>query len=181
MTSAVYCRDSTLALLRMIINYYLYFITYPLKCDCCRERPMTSDTASSQPAANGPYNTPISDTPTSAGAEHPVQLIPKAGQVGNFSIDFAELHLDQIVDIRTWIVVMVGQGEQFAHLRHAKAEFARAPHKSERRQMFVRVIAVIAIGSVGSWKDALALVIADGFRLSAGCPSQFADTHCLTL
>src|SRR3546814_20715269 len=75
---------------------------------------------------------------------------------------------------------MVGQGEQFAHLRHAKAEFARAPHKSERRQMFVRVIAVIAIGSVGSWKDALALVIADGFRLGAGCPSQFADTPCLT-
>lgn len=48
---------------------------------------------------------------------------------------------------------MVGQGEQFAHLRHAEAEFARTSHECQRRQMVLRIIAIVAVGPVCGGQD----------------------------
>lgn len=54
-----------------------------------------------------------------------------------FTVDLAKLLLHQLVDIFAGLVVLIREGEQFPHLRHAEAELPCSPDESQRRQAIV--------------------------------------------
>lgn len=96
-----------------------------------------------------------------ARLQHLAQFFAQCGEVGNLALDFDNLALNELIHILAWLVVVIGQRKQFTHLRHAKTQLSRASNEGERRQMVVRVVAIVAVCPVSGGENTLALVIAE--------------------